>query len=44
MAADAAAVMEVITMRKFDAIIIGTGQAGSPLAARLVDKESALIR
>ena len=24
-------------MRKFDAIIIGTGQAGSPLAARLVD-------
>jgi pyruvate/2-oxoglutarate dehydrogenase complex dihydrolipoamide dehydrogenase (E3) component len=31
------AAMEVRTMQKFDAIIIGTGQAGPPLAARLVD-------
>ena len=27
----------VLTMQKFDAIIIGTGQAGPPLAARLVN-------
>jgi choline dehydrogenase-like flavoprotein len=29
--------MEVRDMQKYDAIIIGTGQAGPPLAARLVD-------
>jgi pyruvate/2-oxoglutarate dehydrogenase complex dihydrolipoamide dehydrogenase (E3) component len=29
--------MEVGDMQKYDAIIIGTGQAGPPLAARLVD-------
>src|SRR5262249_4258380 len=33
----AAAGMGVRTMQKFDAIIIGAGQAGPPLAARLVD-------
>jgi pyruvate/2-oxoglutarate dehydrogenase complex dihydrolipoamide dehydrogenase (E3) component len=36
-AVDLAAVMEIPTMQKFDAIIIGTGQAGPALAARLVD-------
>jgi pyruvate/2-oxoglutarate dehydrogenase complex dihydrolipoamide dehydrogenase (E3) component len=28
---------QAVTMQKFDAIIIGTGQAGPPLAARLAD-------